>query len=65
MADQVIAMSLSLKGAREMKRIRPDWKVGLLSSVAVGDLALADGLPQSPEDAPFWRPKWTGHARLY
>ena len=27
MADQVIAMSLSLKGAREMKRIRPDWKV--------------------------------------
>ena len=42
MADQVIAMSLSLPGAREMKRIRPNWKVGLLSSVAVGDLSKLD-----------------------
>ena len=42
MADQVIAMSLSLEGARAMKRIRPDWKVGLLSSVAVGDLSQLD-----------------------
>lgn len=32
--------------------------------VAVGDLALADGLPQTPDDAPFWRPQWSGHARL-
>jgi len=42
MADQVIAMSLSLEGAREMKRIRPGWKVGLLSSVSLGDLSQLD-----------------------
>jgi glycerophosphoryl diester phosphodiesterase len=42
MADQVVAMSLSLPGVREMKRIRPGWKVGLLSSVAVGDLSQLD-----------------------
>jgi len=32
--------------------------------IAVGDICLADDLPQSPELAPFWRPVWTGHARL-
>jgi tRNA(Ile)-lysidine synthase len=32
--------------------------------IAVGDLCLADDLPQSEDDAPFWRPVWTGHARL-
>ncbi|HUF71991.1 MAG TPA: tRNA lysidine(34) synthetase TilS [Gammaproteobacteria bacterium] len=32
--------------------------------VAVGDLCLADDLPQSPADAPFWRPVWSGHSRL-
>jgi tRNA(Ile)-lysidine synthase len=32
--------------------------------VAVGDLGLADALPQSADDAPFWRPVWTGHPRL-
>lgn len=42
MAEQVVAMSLSLPGVREMKRLRPEWKVGLLSSVAVGDLARLD-----------------------
>lgn len=42
MAEDVIAMSLSRDGARAMKRLRPEWKVGLLSSVAVGDLAKLD-----------------------
>jgi glycerophosphoryl diester phosphodiesterase len=42
MADQVVFMSLSLPGIRKMKQLRPDWKVGLLSSVAVGDLARLD-----------------------
>lgn len=42
MADQIVAMSLSLPGVRELKRLRPDWKVGLLSSVAVGDLTRLD-----------------------
>jgi tRNA(Ile)-lysidine synthase len=32
--------------------------------VAVADLGLADGLPDSSADAPFWRPVWTGHPRL-
>jgi glycerophosphoryl diester phosphodiesterase len=39
MADQVIIMSLRLDGIREMRRLRPDWTLGLLSSVAVGNLA--------------------------
>jgi glycerophosphoryl diester phosphodiesterase len=42
MSDQVITMSLSLPGVRELKRLRPGWKVGLLSSVAVGNLAGLD-----------------------
>ena len=42
MAEQIVAMSLSLPGVRELKRLRPDWKVGLLSSVAVGDLTRLD-----------------------
>lgn len=32
--------------------------------VAVADICLADDLPQSSDDAPFWRPVWSGHARL-
>jgi glycerophosphoryl diester phosphodiesterase len=39
MADQVVVMSLSLAGIREMHRLRPDWTLGLLTSVAVGNLA--------------------------
>ncbi|MEJ2402612.1 MAG: glycerophosphodiester phosphodiesterase family protein, partial [Xanthomonadales bacterium] len=42
MADQVIAMSLSLPGIRRMAEVRPGWKTGLLSSVAVGNLAGLD-----------------------
>jgi len=38
MADQVIVMSLSLAGIRKMRLLRPDWTLGLLSSVSVGDL---------------------------
>jgi tRNA(Ile)-lysidine synthase len=32
--------------------------------VAVGDICLAADLPQEIEDGPFWRPEWSGHARL-
>ena len=42
MTEQVMAMSLSLPGARKMKSLRPDWKVGLLSSVSLGDLGKLD-----------------------
>lgn len=42
MADQVVVMSLSLEGIREMRRLRPNWKMGLLTSVAVGNLGALD-----------------------
>jgi len=42
MADQVMFMSLSYDGIQVLHRLRPDWKVGLLSSVALGRLAELD-----------------------
>jgi glycerophosphoryl diester phosphodiesterase len=42
MADQVVVMSLSLGGIRKMRQLRPAWTLGLLSSVAVGNLAALD-----------------------
>jgi glycerophosphoryl diester phosphodiesterase len=42
MVDQVVVMSLSLPGIRQMRQVRPQWTLGLLSSVAVGDLAALD-----------------------
>mgnify|MGYP000004674366 CR=1 FL=1 len=42
MADQVVAMSLSYQGIQSLRRLRPDWTVGLLSSVAIGKLAALD-----------------------
>lgn len=38
MASQVMAMSLKREGVAKMKAIRPDWKVGLLMSVATGNM---------------------------
>jgi len=42
MADQVVAMSLSYNGIQTLHRMRPEWTVGLLSSVAIGRLAALD-----------------------
>jgi len=42
MADRVVAMSLSLPGIRRMRAVRPGWTLGLLSTVALGDLAGLD-----------------------
>jgi len=42
MSEQVMFMSLSYDGIQVLRRLRPDWKVGLLSSVAVGNLASLD-----------------------
>ena len=42
MTDQVMFMSLSYEGIQVLHDLRPDWKVGLLSSVAVGNLANLD-----------------------
>lgn len=38
MADQVMVMSLSHEGIRKIRQLRPEWKVGLLSSVALGNV---------------------------
>ncbi|PQO31043.1 hypothetical protein C5Y96_11835 [Blastopirellula marina] len=43
MNDQVMAMSLKREGVQKMKAIRPEWKVGLLMSVAAGNLKKLDG----------------------
>jgi glycerophosphoryl diester phosphodiesterase len=38
MASEVVAMSLDREGVQKMKKLRPDWRVGLLMSVSAGDL---------------------------
>ena len=38
MSSEVVAMSLKMDGVRKLKSLRPDWKVGLLMSVAAGNL---------------------------
>ena len=42
MADQVVVMSLKLKGVQKLQALRPDWTVGLLAATAVGDLSKID-----------------------
>ena len=42
MTDQVMAMSLKRSQVEQMKSLRPEWKVGLLMSVAAGDLKKLD-----------------------
>jgi glycerophosphoryl diester phosphodiesterase len=42
MQDSVIIMSLKYDAVRKMKKLRPDWTVGLLTAVAVGDLRKND-----------------------
>jgi glycerophosphoryl diester phosphodiesterase len=38
MQDQVLLMSLSHEGVKKMRKLRPDWEIGLLSSVALGNI---------------------------
>ncbi|MEE4172941.1 MAG: glycerophosphodiester phosphodiesterase [Xanthomonadales bacterium] len=42
MENDAVFMSLSLPVVRKLKALRPDWRVGLLSSVAVGDITRLD-----------------------
>jgi glycerophosphoryl diester phosphodiesterase len=42
MASKVVVMSLKHDAVKKMKSLRPTWKVGLLTSVAVGDLTAVD-----------------------
>jgi glycerophosphoryl diester phosphodiesterase len=47
--DEIVIMSLNHKMIRRMQELRPDWTVGQLTAVAVGDLPRfpADFLPLS------------------
>ena len=38
MQDQVLVMSLSYNGVKKMRDLRPGWRVGLLSTVALGNV---------------------------
>jgi glycerophosphoryl diester phosphodiesterase len=39
MEDQVVVMSLSPDGLAKLRQLAPDWRIGLLSSVALGDIS--------------------------
>lgn len=42
MADDIVVMSLKYDAVQKMKSLRPEWTVGLLTSVAVGDITGVD-----------------------
>ena len=42
MVEQVMVMSLSYPAVQKVRKLRPGWKVGLLSSVALGDITQLD-----------------------
>lgn len=42
MQDQIMVMSLSYPGIQKMRELRPAWKLGLLASVAIGDITRLD-----------------------
>jgi glycerophosphoryl diester phosphodiesterase len=42
MVDDVLIMSLKYDSVQKVRRLRPNWTIGLLSAVAVGDLTKVD-----------------------
>ena len=42
MEDDVLIMSLKYDGIQKVRKLRPNWTIGLLSAVAVGDLTEVD-----------------------
>lgn len=42
MVDQIAVMSLKYPAVQKMKALRPEWRVGLLAAVAIGDLTALD-----------------------
>ncbi len=42
MTDEVAIMSLKYEGVQKIRALRPDWRIGLLSATAIGDLASLD-----------------------
>lgn len=42
MADEIAIMSLKYAGIQKVRALRPQWKIGLLSATAIGDLSRLD-----------------------
>jgi len=42
MTGEVMIMSLDYEGMQKFRQLRPDWKIGLLSTVAIGDITQLD-----------------------
>ncbi len=42
MVDDIVIMSLEVKGIEKIRKLRPQWVIGLLSTMAVGNLAKLD-----------------------
>ena len=42
MTEQIMIMSLNYPGMQKFRKLRPDWKIGLLSTVALGDITKLD-----------------------
>jgi glycerophosphoryl diester phosphodiesterase len=42
MESQIVVMSLKYDGIQKVRRLRPDWTLGLLTATAVGDLTRLD-----------------------
>jgi glycerophosphoryl diester phosphodiesterase len=42
MTAHVVVMSLKLQGLKRMRELRPNWKIGLLQSVAIGNVGKLD-----------------------
>ncbi len=42
MESDIVVMSLKFGGIRKIRELRPDWRVGLLTATAVGDLTRLD-----------------------
>ena len=42
MTEEVMIMSLNYEGIQKVRKMRPDWKIGLLSTVALGDITKLD-----------------------
>jgi len=42
MENQIMVMSLSYAGIQKVRKLRPHWRVGLLSTVALGDITQLD-----------------------
>jgi glycerophosphoryl diester phosphodiesterase len=42
MAAEVVVMSLNYGGVQKMRSLRPDWRLGLITAVAIGNLTTVD-----------------------